>query len=494
MPCQKKEKNIYYILDIHGKFIVKKELVKMKILCAMALAFFLLIGNISLAAAAPIPLRGIVEGFYGTPWSQADRLDMLRFCQREGLNAYIYAPKDDPYHRAKWREPYPPEKLAEMSRLIEEAKASQVRFIFAVSPGLDIHFRGTAGERDKRAMREKLTAMYELGVRDFAIFFDDIENKDGKGQAAFLNWLEENFVKTHQDIAPLLTVPTEYFREDMLSDGQTKTYTEDFSTNLNKDIMVLYTGEKVVPDGLTDEDYQKANKLYHRQLGLWWNYPVSDYLPQKLALGPIEKLPRQEKLPAIFFNPMQYAGLSKISLITGAKYAKNPERYNAHKAWKQALKKEYGHLAPDMERFADHSQHMKVSWAEIGPEDGQKMRSLADAYWQARQSGRKHKTAKARRKLTKELKQLDKSLNSLMTRLPPERVIEFLPQLDQLRRIVKADLLGLSLLSGEQDKAAAFEEVLAEVKANDAQAIISEKSARALLTEIDEARRQSKSE
>lgn len=466
----------------------------MKILCAMALAFFLLIGNISLAAATPIPLRGIVEGFYGTPWSQADRLNMLRFCQREGLNAYIYAPKDDPYHRAKWREPYPPEKLAEMSRLIEEAKASQVRFIFAVSPGLDIHFRGTAGERDKRAMREKLTAMYELGVRDFAIFFDDIENKDGKGQAAFLNWLEENFVKTHQDIAPLLTVPTEYFREDMLAEGQTKTYTEDFSTNLNKDIMVLYTGEKVVPNGLTDEDYQKANKLYQRQLGLWWNYPVSDYLPNKLALGPIEKLPRQEKLPAIFFNPMQYAELSKISLSTGARYARQPDSYNEKKAWKQALKKEYGRLAQDMERFADHSQHMKVSWAEIGPEDGQQLRSLADAYWQTRQSGRKHKTAKARRKLTKELKQLDKSLNSLMTRLPPERVIEFLPQLDQLRRIVKADLLGLSLLSGEQDKAAAFEEVLAEVKANDAQAIISEKSARALLTEIDEARRQSKSE
>ena len=466
----------------------------MKILCAMALAFFLLIGNISLAAAAPIPLRGIVEGFYGTPWSQADRLNMLRFCQREGLNAYIYAPKDDPYHRAKWREPYPPEKLAEMSRLIEEAKASQVRFIFAVSPGLDIHFRGTAGERDKRAMREKLTAMYELGVRNFAIFFDDIENKDGKGQAAFLNWLEENFVKTHQDIAPLLTVPTEYFREDMLSDGQTKTYTEDFSTNLNKDIMVLYTGEKVVPNGLTDEDYQKANKLYQRQLGLWWNYPVSDYLPNKLALGPIEKLPRQEKLPAIFFNPMQYAELSKISLSTGARYARQPDSYNEKKAWKQALKKEYGRLAQDMERFADHSQHMKVSWAEIGPEDGQQLRSLADAYWQARQSGRKHKTAKARRKLTKELKQLDKSLNNLLTKLPPERVVEFVPQLDQLHRIVRANLLGLDLLSGKQDKAAAFEEALAEVKANDAQAIISEKSARALLTEIDEARRQSKSE
>ena len=67
-------------------------------------------------------------------------------------------------------------------------------------------------------------------------------------------------------------------------------------------------------------------------------------------------------------------------------------------------------------------------------------------------------------------------------------MVEFVPQLDQLRRIVRANLLGLDLLSGKQDKAAAFEEALAEVKANDAQAIISEKSARALLTEIDEAR------
>lgn len=461
---------------------------KMKILGAMALAFFLLIGNISFAAAAPIPLRGIVEGFYGTPWSQTDRLNMLRFCQQEGLNAYIYAPKDDPYHRAKWREPYPPEKLEEMSRLIEEARASQVRFIFAISPGLDIHFWGAAGDRDKRAMLEKLTAMYELGVRDFAIFFDDIENKDGKGQATLLNWLEANFVRNHQDVSPLLTVPTEYFREDMTSDGQIKTYTRDFATTLDKDITVLYTGEKVVPDGLTDEDYQKASSLYNRKLGVWWNYPVSDYLQAKLALGPVEKLPTHTDLPAIFFNPMQSAALSKISLITGARYAKNPGSYQPQKAWKQAIKKEYGHLAPDMERFADHSQHMKVSWAEIGPEDGQQLRALADAYWQARQSGRKHKTAKARRKLVKELKRLDHSLEKLLTKLPPETAVQCFPQIDQLQRIVRADLIGLDLLSGEQDKAAAFEEALAEVKAYDSQAIISEKSARALLTEIDEAR------
>ena len=59
------------------------------------------------AFAAPIPLRGIVEGFYGKPWTQEQRIDMMAFCEAHRLNAYIYAPKDDPYHREKWREPYP---------------------------------------------------------------------------------------------------------------------------------------------------------------------------------------------------------------------------------------------------------------------------------------------------------------------------------------------------------------------------------------------------
>ena len=58
----------------------------------------------------PIPLRGIVEGFYGKPWNFDIRVDMLKFCGEYNLNSYIYAPKDDPYHRDKWREPYPDDK------------------------------------------------------------------------------------------------------------------------------------------------------------------------------------------------------------------------------------------------------------------------------------------------------------------------------------------------------------------------------------------------
>ena len=36
---------------------------------------------------------------------------------KHNLNSYIYAPKDDPYHRNKWRDPYPDDKIQELAHL-----------------------------------------------------------------------------------------------------------------------------------------------------------------------------------------------------------------------------------------------------------------------------------------------------------------------------------------------------------------------------------------
>ena len=45
------------------------------------------------------PESGVVEGFYGRPWTEAERRMMLHFLGEHGMNLYVYAPKDDPYHR-----------------------------------------------------------------------------------------------------------------------------------------------------------------------------------------------------------------------------------------------------------------------------------------------------------------------------------------------------------------------------------------------------------
>ena len=266
---------------------------KKVILAGLLAAFSLSAANFP--ASAAIPMRGIVEGFYGTPWTNEKRIMMMDFCRRYDLNAYIYAPKDDPWHRAKWREPYPEDKKTELADLIKSARKNKVRFVFAVSPGLDLHYDGAKGAADKQFMLKKFAAMYDLGVRDFAVFFDDIKDLNGQKQAEFINYLQKHFVDTHEGVSPLITVPTQYHRLNMVDEkGKALDYTEKFAATLDKSVLVLYTGEKVVSDGLTDEDLKKAEEIYGRNLGIWWNYPVNDYAENKLALGAIYDLPKKE--------------------------------------------------------------------------------------------------------------------------------------------------------------------------------------------------------
>ncbi|MEW6105897.1 MAG: beta-N-acetylglucosaminidase domain-containing protein, partial [Bacillota bacterium] len=96
--------------------------------------------------------RGIVEGFYGKPWTHDERMDMLSFMSQIGMNAYIYAPKDDPYHRHRWRAPYPEDLLAHLSELASHARKHGITFIFAVSPGLSLRY---SDRRDQDALVAK---------------------------------------------------------------------------------------------------------------------------------------------------------------------------------------------------------------------------------------------------------------------------------------------------------------------------------------------------
>ena len=67
--------------------------------------------------------KGVIEGFYGLPWSHEARLSMVDFLADIGLNSYIYAPKDDPYHNKKWRDPYPKKRAEEISDLARDRKS-----------------------------------------------------------------------------------------------------------------------------------------------------------------------------------------------------------------------------------------------------------------------------------------------------------------------------------------------------------------------------------
>lgn len=151
--------------------------------------------NARISDEPALPVRGTIEGFYARgqeDWSWEDRMAQVRFYGETKMNTYIYAPKEDPYHRARWREPYPQDQMEKMVALVKEAKANKVDFVFALSPGNSINL---TSESDFQALVNKCKIMYDNGVRDFAIFFDDISNKDGVGQAKLLNRFNKEFIK-----------------------------------------------------------------------------------------------------------------------------------------------------------------------------------------------------------------------------------------------------------------------------------------------------------
>ena len=456
-----------------------------KFLLLLALAMF--IGG-GAAEAVPIPLRGVVEGFYGTPWTFEDRADILDFCRQNNLNSYIYAPKDDPYHRDKWRKPYPADKLKELRQLVAVANKNRIRFIFAVSPGLDLNYKS---DEDFRLLIRKLDTMYNIGVRDFAIFFDDLKDdkgnhhESGKNQAEFLNRVQKNLRERYKDVAPLITVPTEYYYEDMVKGGKPKPYTRDFAETLDPRIVVLYTGRGVVCDGITDKELAEVNKIFGREVGVWWNYPVNDYslTPDgnrnvKLALGAIENLP-SAKMTAIFFNPMEQVQMSKIALATGAIYANNPATYDAEQAWDKVLREQFGTLAPAMKIFAEHSRHMENSWAKVGPPDAIEFATLAHnlLYDMGKKSFVDFKP------LEQKIDELERATNLLLRRLPKKYLAECKPQLEQLKRIANADKVALeSLKAGRLDPTLKI--LREEIAANEKQAVISEEAARKFIDDV----------
>ncbi|MBR4903235.1 MAG: beta-N-acetylglucosaminidase domain-containing protein [Selenomonadaceae bacterium] len=443
------------------------------------------------ALAVPIPLRGVVEGFYGTPWTFEDRADIIDFCRQNNFNSYIYAPKDDPYHREQWRKPYPADKLAEIKSLVAFAKKNNVRFIFAVSPGLDLNYKGDKGEEDFNSMIKKLDAMYKIGVRDFAIFFDDLKDdkgrhhEDGKLQAEFLNRVQKNLRGKYKDVAPLIMVPTEYFYLDMVKGDKIKPYTKDLAENLDSRIVILYTGRGVVCDGITDKELAEVNKIFGREVGVWWNYPVNDYplTPDgnrnvKLALGAIEKLPTA-KMTAIFFNPMQQVQLSKVSLATGAIYANNPASYDQINAWNKVLNEQFGFLAPYMKIFAEHSRHMENSWAKVGEPDA--IEFATDASNLLYDFGKKTFIDFA--PLERKIIEIERAADILLTKLPQKYLSECKPQLEQLKRIANADKVALeSLKAGKLDPRLKI--LREEISANEKQAVLSEEAARKFIDDV----------
>ncbi|WP_128431279.1 beta-N-acetylglucosaminidase domain-containing protein [Streptomyces cyaneus] len=288
-------------------------------------------------------LRGVIEGFYGTPWSHAERLAQLDFYGRTKQNVYVYSPKDDDYLRARWRDEYPPAELAKLTELVDRARANHVRFTYALSPGLSVCYSSDA---DIKALTAKFDSLYDIGVRSFAIPLDDISytkwncaadeaefgtggGAAGAAQAHLLNTVWREFSAAHTDLQPLEMVPTEY------SDLADSPYKKALREKLDPSVVVEWTGVGVIAPTITAEQVAQAREVYGHPILIWDNYPVNDYVTSRLLLGPYTG--REPGVASastgVTANPMVQGEASRIALFTSAAYLWNPDAYDPRAAF-----------------------------------------------------------------------------------------------------------------------------------------------------------------
>ncbi|TXS04180.1 beta-N-acetylhexosaminidase [Streptomyces sp. col6] len=311
-------------------------------------------------------LRGVIEGFYGTPWSHEARLDQLDYYGEHKMNIYVYSPKDDDYLRAKWRDPYPADRLAQIKDLADRAALRHVEFTYALSPGLSVCYSSDA---DVKALIEKFRTMWDIGVRTFAVPLDDISYTDwncdadkakwgtgggaaGAAQAHLLNRVNQEFIATHPGAQPLQMVPTEYYNVS------SSAYKTALSEQLDPNVLVEWTGVGVVAPTMTVAQADAARKVFGHPILTWDNYPVNDYATDRLLLGPFNG--REKGLPGrlagITANPMIQSYASKLSLYTVADYAWNDAAYDPRASWGKGIEEYAGgdaRTAKALRAFAD---------------------------------------------------------------------------------------------------------------------------------------------
>lgn len=219
--------------------------------------------------------RGVLEGFYGRPWTWDERIEVSRFCAERGMTHYVYAPKDDPKQRHAWREPYTDAELDEFRRV---AREGGLVLGCSVSPGLDIDYRN---DGDRALLLAKIEQYVAAGAGLISLQFDDLPHRPELGveHADITTWVHDQL---GADVV-LTMCPVEYVGWDRTP------YLDAIADGLPADVPICWTGRYVVNDAITVEDAgRRAAVLGGRKPSLWDNYPVNDgWMVDELYLGPL---------------------------------------------------------------------------------------------------------------------------------------------------------------------------------------------------------------
>ncbi|XP_055592183.1 protein O-GlcNAcase [Uranotaenia lowii] len=232
---------------------------------------------------------GVVEGFYGRPWTTEQRKDLFRKLKQWGMDSYIYAPKDDYKHRAYWRDLYTVEEADHLTALISAAHEQNINFYYALSPGLDITYSST---KEVSILKRKLDQVSQFGCKAFALLFDDIEpgmcksDKEVFQSFAHAQVSVTNEVYNHLNCPRFLFCPTQYCSTRAVPNVKQSEYLNTLGSKLIQAIDIMWTGPKVISKLLTVESIQEITEVIKRPPVIWDNLHANDYDQKRVFLGP----------------------------------------------------------------------------------------------------------------------------------------------------------------------------------------------------------------
>ena len=302
------------------------------------------IRNFTIEDYADVVSRGFIEGYYGNPWSTEDRVNLMTWGGYYKLNAYFYAPKDDPKHRTKWNELYTDEELESKIRPLAEAgNASKCRFVYALHPfpsGNNFRFDTDAHyNEDLAKLKAKFKQVIDAGVRQIAILADDFVNPGAANEVRLLNdmstWLAE-VKQEYPDMKMTLPfVPYDYMGNGSSSELQAL-------KSVPENVQIVMTGGRVWGEVTNNFTTTFTNNV-GRGPFMWINWPCSDNSHKHLIMGGNSTFLHggvdASKIQGIMLNPMQQSEPSKVAIFANASYAWNiwDTDADADQTWEDAF-------------------------------------------------------------------------------------------------------------------------------------------------------------
>lgn len=382
------------------------------------------IKNVVINDYSDAPIRGFIEGYYGIPWTNKDRMSLMEFGGEFKMTSYIFAPKDDVYHTSKWREVYPSDELEKIKEMVQVGINTKTKFVWTAHPFMGgFNANDFEGEMDK--LIKKFEQLYSVGVRQFGILGDDVGSLDKQIVVNMMKRLSE-WGNSKGDVYDWVFCPAGYNASWQGDYSELNTYDADFPEN----VQIFWTGQSVCApvsqETLTNFRTHRASEGTKRRSPLFWlNWPVNDINMSRLMMGKGSLLHTDintEDLAGVVTNPMQDAEPSKVSLFAIADYTWNVNGFDDDKSWEDSFKYIDADASEALYTIAKHTSDPAPNGHGLVLDESEEIKPLLDSFMNKLNA--KESISEIGRQLVNEMDKIIEACDKFVKTSKNERMVE----------------------------------------------------------------------